>query len=199
MRRANLTNINQLIFPSLERGLFKPVSTIMVWLYKFNQPTSSELPSSPRTPGWRRMTSEDVPSALALVNKWSSQFEVRQVFNSEEEFVHIFLLQKHVVTYLVEDKRNNVTDLICCTSFKSKSIACIYSVVSMHSPVQQLIIDALVCARENGAIQVSIDQHNIESDILTSLSFQLYRYKPFHFYNYKYHEISQAKFWTFTF
>ena len=34
----------------------------------------------------RRMTSEDVPSALALINKWSSQFEIRQIFRSEEEY-----------------------------------------------------------------------------------------------------------------
>jgi len=37
------------------------------------------------------MTSEDVSSALALVNKYSSQFEIRRVFTSEEEFSHNFL------------------------------------------------------------------------------------------------------------
>jgi len=138
-----------------------------------------------------------VPSALALVSKWSSQFEIRQVFNNEE-FAHRFLLQKYLVTYVVEDKPNNVTDLICCTSITSTSVAHICAVVSMQSPVQQLIIDALVFARESGAIQVSIDQHNIESDILTSLSFQPLRYDAYHFYNYKYHEILQAKFWIFS-
>ena len=67
VRRANLSKINQLIFAF--GPLFKPVSTIMEWLCYFDQLTSSQLPSSPRTPGWRRMTSEDVPSALAFINK----------------------------------------------------------------------------------------------------------------------------------
>ena len=192
VRRANLYKINQLIF--ISNDLFKPVTTIMVWTYKFNQLTNSQLPSSPRTPGWRKMTSEDVPSALALVNKWSSQFEIRQVFNSEEEFAHHFLLQKDVHTYVVEDKSNNITDLV---SYTDQPHAAITTVVSTQSPVKQLIIDALVCARENGAIIVTIDQCNIESDLLASLSFQSSGSLTFHFYNYRYHEISQAKFWTF--
>ena len=109
VRRANLAKINQLIF--IDDSLFKPVTTIMDWAYQFNQFTSSQLPSSPRTPGWRRMTSEDVPSVLALINKWSSQFEIRQVFNSEEIF-HKFVFQKLVLTYVIEDITNNITDLV---------------------------------------------------------------------------------------
>ena len=79
-------------------SLFKPATTFIdFWAYQFNQLTGSQLPSSPRTPGWRRMISEDVPSALALINKWSSQFEIRQVFHSEE-VLHKFVLQKFVFT-----------------------------------------------------------------------------------------------------
>ena len=64
------------------------------------------------------MTSEDVPSALAFINKWSSQFEIRQVFNSEEEFAYNFLCSvfPNVYTYVVENKDNNITDLV---SFRS--------------------------------------------------------------------------------
>ena len=194
MRRANLTKINQLI---LGITVSKPVTTVKQWNYK-NQLTSSQLPSSPRTPGWRRMTSEDVPSALALINKWSSQFEIRQVFSSEEEFAHNFLLHKSVLTYIVEGKSNNVTDLISYTiSFVKQSHIFITAVVSTQSPVKQLIIDALVCARENGAITASMFQHNIESDILASLSFLPYEYVTYSFCNYRYHEISQTKFWCF--
>ena len=47
-------------------------------------------------------------------------------------------------------------------------------VVSTQSPVKQLITDALVCARENGASTAIISQYQIENDILTSLSFQPY-------------------------
>ena len=196
MRRANLSKINQLILGTI---VSKPVTIIKQWNYK-NQLTSSQLPSSPRTPGWRRMTSEDVPSALALINKWSSQFEIRQVFNSEEEFAHNFLLHKIVLTYVVEGKPNNITNLICCTiSYLKQSHFFITAVVSTQSPVKQLIIDALVCARENGAITASIIQYNIESDILASLSFlpSDERYY-FSLCNYRYHEISQTKFWCFS-
>ena len=192
VRRANLTKINQLLL--INRPLFKPVTTIMVWSYQFNQPTSNQLPSSPKTPGWRRMTSEDVPSALALVNKWSSQFEIRQTFHSEEEFAHNFLLQKHVVTYVVENNSNKIADLVH-GSITSTSSNAITMLISTHSPVKQLIIDALVCARESGAIAVTINQHKIEREILTSLSFQPSLNETYHFYNYSYHEISQTEFW----
>ena len=197
VRRAYLFKINQLILFSYNKSLFKPVTTIITWRFTFNKSTSSQLPSSPRTPGWRRMTSEDVPSALALINKWSSQFEIRQVFNSEE-VSHDFLLQKHVCTYVVEDKSKYITDLISYLVPPMHQIfANITTVVSTQSPVKQLIIDALVCARENGAtVGVSINQYNIESDILASLSFEPSEYQVFHFYNYRYYEISQAKFWT---
>ena len=200
VRRANLYKINQLILFSFS-NLFKPVTTIMLWTYEFNQPTSSQLPRSPRTPGWRRMTSEDVPSTLALINKWSSQFEIRQVINSEEEFAHNFLLQKDSHTYVVEDKSNNITDLVSyiLPHCVNQPHAVILAVVSTQSPVKQLIIDALgVCTRENYAIKiVVIHQYNIESDILASLSFLPSGSLTYHFQNYRYHEISQAKFWTF--
>ena len=189
VRRANLTKINQLIVNHVT--LFKPVTTINVWSYDI---TSSQLPSSPRTPGWRRMTSEDVPNALALINKWSSQFEINQVFNSEEEISYNFL-NNFTFTYVVEDKPNNITDLV---SYRIVHVpytfAYIATVVSTQSPVKQLITDALVCARENGAIVAAIVQFNIDSDILISLSFQPSSSQyTFHFYNYRYHEISPSK------
>ena len=193
MRRANLSKINQLMLGTT--ALSKPVTIVKQWIYK-NQLTSSQLPSSPRTPGWRRMTSEDVPSALALINKWSSQFEIRQVFNSEEEFADNFLLHRSVLTYIVEGKPNNITDLICYTpSYMNQSHIFITAVVSTQSPVKQLIIDALVCARENGARTLTIFQFNIKSDILASLSFLPSVERYIDFCNYRYHEISQTKFW----
>ena len=198
VRRANFAKINQLV--ATVTTLFKPVTTVTVWLCQLNQLTISQLPNSPRTPGWRRMTSEDVPSALALINKWSSQFEIRQVFNNEEEFVYNTLLQEHVITYVIESKLNSITDFISfMTSNLHTNIIYINTLISTHSPVKQLIIDALVCAKEKGAKTVSINQRNIESDILASLSFKPCDYKTFHFYNFRYHEISQTKFWTFTF
>ena len=197
MRRANLSKINQFV-DNITITLFKPVTTIMVWSYQFNQLASSQLPSSPRTPGWRRMTSKDVPSALALINKWSLQFEIRQVFGSEEEFVYNTLMQEYVITYIIVSKFNSVTDLV---SFALSGLPTIYinALISTQSPVKQLIIDTLVCARENRAKKITIHQRNIESDILASLSFQPSHFETIHFYNYRYHEVSQANFLNFTF
>ena len=93
------------------------------------------------------------------------------MINSEEEFAHNFLLQEYVHTFVVEDKSNNITDLVCYILpyyvDQTPAIANITTVVSTQSPVKQLIIDALVCARENCG--VTIHQYNIESDILASV------------------------------
>ena len=195
VRRAK---INQLIL--LGETLLKPITNLTLWTYTFNKPTSSQLPGSPRTPGWRRMTSEDVPSALALINKWSSQFKIKQVLNSDEAS-HNFL-NKDVYTYVVEDKSKNITDLISYI-YSLPPVDQIHVgiiiVVSTQTPVKQLIIDTLVCARENGARTVSVWQHSIESNILASLSFIPSQSLTYHFYNYRYHEISQAKFWALQF
>ena len=49
------------------------------------------LSNSPRKPGWGRMTSEDILSELAFINKWSTQFEVSHVIHGEEIICHDFL------------------------------------------------------------------------------------------------------------
>ena len=194
-RRTSLTKINQFILPY--NPLFKPICAMVSWVYNFDHPASSQLPSSPRTPGWRRMTSEDVPSALALINKWSLQFKIRHVLNSEE-IHHNLLLPKGVFTYVIENE-TNITDLVAYTLPSSFNNAHFFLVVSTKFPVKQLIINALVCARENNVRTASVHQHDIESDVLVSLSFQPNNHSIFHFYNFKYHEVPQTKFWTMTF
>ena len=206
MRRANLSNINHLVF-SMYPAIIKPINTTHIWSYSFNNPTSSQHPSSPRTPGWRRMTSEDVPSALALINKWSSQFEIRQVFNSEEEFSHAFLCPiapNSVFTYVVEHEINNITDLVSFRLLPKSSsnvFVGVTTVVSTKSSVKQLIMDMLVCVKKTCAEvfgcypkELTISQCNIEPDVLSSLSF---RYKgvcvSYFFYNYRYYEVPEAR------
>ena len=204
MRRANVNGINQFVI--FNEPLLKPVATYMVWIYHFNHPATSQLPSSPRTPGWRRMTSEDVPSVLALINKWSSQFEIRQIFNSEEECSYYFLdlcqgnsnLNVQVFTYVVQNKSNQITDLVKYLLHSNKQgPICTSStvLVSMVTPVEQLIVDTLVCSRKNGATYAMIHQHDIKSDILLSLSFQQEQCLNSHIYNYKHFEIPHHKFW----
>ena len=199
MRRANLYSINY-VFAIQTYRLCKPISTTYLWRYKFDHPSNSQLPSSPRTPGWRRMTPEDVPSALALINKWSSQFEIRQVFNSEEEFVHKFLcptVKNILFTYVVENETNGITDLIALRLHNeiSMQFACT-ALVSTQSPVRQLITDALVCAKENGALELQIPQRAIKSEILSSLSFQYQGESTcLVIYNYRYHEVPPSEVW----
>ena len=208
MRRANLNNINHLLFSFYSANILKPINTTHIWSYSFNDPTSSQLPSSPRTPGWRRMTSEDVPSALALINKWSSQFEIKRVFNFEE-FTHTFLystVANSVLTYVMENDTNNITDLVSYRLLHKSSLhvfANVTTVVSTKSPIKQLITDMLVCVKKTctevfGCCpkELILSQCNIEPDVLSSLSFQ---YKSDHvdyfIYNYRYNEIPEARFW----
>ena len=201
MRRVNLCNINHLILTFTNSSIIKPVSNIHVWRYIYNYPTNSQLPSSPRTPGWRRMTSEDVPSALALINKWSSQFEIRQVFNSEEEFVHYYLcptIPNYVYTYVVENDVNNITDLVSFRLLNKTNMQYAITIVaSTQSPLKQLIIDALVCAKELDATKMLIQNWNIKPDVLSSLSFHCKDDFSIccSIYNYKYYEISETGAW----
>ncbi|XP_065915601.1 glycylpeptide N-tetradecanoyltransferase 2-like [Dysidea avara] len=200
-RRINLSNISQFIFLSMA-GIFKPVTTHTLWTFQFTNSTSYQLPNSPRTPGWRRMTSEDVPSVLAFVNKYLSQFEIRQVFTSEEEFSHHFLcpaLPNYVITYVVENETNNITDLVRCVlefGDDGKVVTCINPVISTLTPVKQLISDVMVCARDNGTDSLVVGQLNIKSEILLSLSFQPITSLVCYFYNYKYHEVSEANYFA---
>ena len=200
-RRVNLYDINHLVLSEYCNNILKPMITTHIWSYSFDHPTSSQLPSCPRTPGWRRMTSEDVPSVLALINKWSSQLEIRQVFNSEDEFAYFLcpsVLNYVVFTYIVENETNNITDLI---SFRllgmphMRMFAYINVVVSTQSPIKQLIIDALVCAKNMGAKELRIPQISIKSDVLLSLQFQYGYILKLVIYNYKHHEVPATNAW----
>ena len=195
VRRANLCNINHLML-TMNYCLLKPITTTHKWIYSFDHPANSgQLPSSPRTPGWRRMTSEDVPSALALINKWSSQFEIRKVFNSEE-FVHYYsTIPNCIYTYIVENEAN-ITDLVSFSlGSKAHMRFSISTVASTQSPIKQLIIDALVCAKKLGAKELIINNCNIEPGVLSSLSFCWESDFSICFYNYKYQEISETRVW----
>ena len=209
MRRANLSNINHLVFLMHRADIVKPINTTHLWSYSFNNPSSSQLPSSPRTPGWRRMTSEDVPSVLALINKWSSQFEITRIFNSEEfsrAFLYPIIVSNSVFAYVVENETNNITDFVRFWLLPKSSLhvlATTKMVVSTKSSVKQLITDMLVCVKKTCAEVfgcypkgLTISQHNIEPDVLSSLSFHCTGDCLNYFiYNYRYHEVPEARFW----
>ena len=200
MRRGNLHNINHLMTFIGGETMLKPLATTHLWRYSFNHSINIQLPSSPRTPGWRRMTSEDVPSALALINKWSSQFEIRQIFNSEEELLHelLYLAVPNVkFTYIVTSETNDITDLVTFRLVNKMSMTfAITALISTQSAVKQLIIDVLVCVKEMGAKVLKISQRNIKPEILLSVSFQLEN-EDNHLllYNYNYHEVPETNVW----
>ena len=200
MRRGNLYNINHLVLIIRGHSLLKPLVVTHLWSYHFNDLTNSQLPSSPRTPGWRRMTSEDVPSALALINKWSSQFEIRQVFNSEEELHYQLLcpvVPSLMFTYLVPNEIDDISDLVAIRLVdKTTMTFAITALVCTQSPVKQLITDAVVCAKEIGAKVLKISQRIFKPEVLLSVSFQLEDdCSCFSMYNYKYHEVHESNAW----
>ena len=114
-RRVNLHGISHSLICSFDDTILKPIVNFTHWEYNFKGTYNLPLPHSPTTPGWRAMTSKDIPSALALTNKYTSQFEIRQVFQSEEEFSHYFMcpmIENCMHTYVVEDPvTGDITDV----------------------------------------------------------------------------------------
>ena len=115
LRRVNLYGISQGLMFSIRESILKPVANLTRWQYNFKDTYNLPLPNSPTTLGWRTMTSKDIPSALALTNKYTSQFEIRQVFQNEEEFSHYFMcpvIENYMHTYVVEDPvTGDITDM----------------------------------------------------------------------------------------
>jgi len=200
MRRANLNKINQLLL-GFKHSFLKPVTVITTWGCFVFHPAQSLLFSSYKTSGWREIMSKDIPGALALVNKYLSQFEIGQFFTSEEEFCHHFMNQsvrRFIYTYVVVSQ-NSITDLVSYRllyNHNRPSRAITIILVSTQTPIKDLIINTTVSAKNNGAIGLSISQQDLQTDTLLSLSFIQESSTQDCLYNYKYHEVSQATFWS---
>ena len=153
------------------RVIPKPAITYDVYSWV---PFLQSLPyATPRTVGLRRMKPSDVPKALALTNQYTSQFEIGQVFQSEEEFSHCFLspLQDDVTTYVVEEsKSGNITDMF---SFRTGmfgslrynvkgKVAEAIAIVAPTSSAKQLITDLLICAKEQKAYVVILPRFSLK-------------------------------------
>ena len=195
-RRANLHGIDQFVYIG-NIAVLKPATTTTSWgclMLPIND-------FDPSTPGWRKMTPEDIPSALAFVNNYSSQFEIKQVFTSEEEFSHHFLcpaVPNFVSTYIVKNDANNITDLVrYITPDKTRQESVITTVVSTYSPIRSIISDAMACAAKGnkGVTSVITEKYDIrKADIASSLPCELFS-TNYYVYNYKYHEIPESNFW----
>ena len=183
-------------------GVFKPVVVTTTWRCNFRLLYAHLLLSSPSTtvPGWRRMTQKDIPNALAFVNKNLSQFEIRQVFTSEEEFSHCYLcpaMPNFMYSYIVESN-DSITDLVSYRVLyrdgrpvRGVTTTFMYT----HTPPNYLMMSTIVSMREKEIESISIRQNNLKSEFLSSFLFFRESQVKYCFYNYKYHEVSQDKFW----
>ena len=145
------------------------------------------------------MKPSDVPKALALTNQYTSQFEIGQVFQSEEEFSHWFLSPFHddMTTYVVEEPNSgNITDMF---SFRTNldiiipdikgNFACVSALVITKSSHKQLITDLLVCMKQLNVTFVTLFlREHLFTDFLKS-SKATRRQAHWLFYNYRYPEV----------
>ena len=152
------------------------------------------------------MTSKDIPSVLALTKKYTSQFEIRQVFQSEEEFSHYFMcpvIENYIHTYVVEDPvTGDITDVACFNLEQSldgyKLGASSTSLVSVKSAARQLLIDLLVCAKQAKADNFCTFQYGLTNDVFEYLTTAPNIYHC-HLLNYQYNEVDESQVCLFCF
>lgn len=115
-----------------------------------------KLPNEPKTPGFRRMTDEDVPKTFKLLKGYLNKFELAPIFELEE-FIHWFSPKQNIVECFIVENDGEVTDFISYYALPStvmhhpvhKQIKAAYSFynVATRTNINELIHDALVSAR----------------------------------------------------
>ena len=202
MRCVSRFGISQSVLTLLTTKIIRPTMTLTLWVYNFSHPSYPLRNDYPKTAGLRRMTPKDVPRALALTNKYSSKFEIRQLFQTEKEFLHYFLcpsISDYMVTYVVEDPVNgNITDLfgfrlhtftdVNNTMMKSATVS---AIVNTKSPTRQLITDLLLCAKEEKVDLLCTQQYGLVGNNFENLLVHNYQYEYWHIFNYNYPEVDE--------
>ena len=204
MRIANLHGISQAVFPYLTTRIIKPFTSLSLWMFHF---AIMRLPhSSIQTPGWRRMKKKDISSALALANKYTSQFKIRQVFTSKSEFSHYLFcpsISDYISTYVVEDRKSgNITDMIGYrVEILNDTLTCahITTVISTKTPVRQLLVDLLLCVKQTKAKIVQTLQFGLKEEVFTGLFYRCPYYRYWYPYNFSYPEVSESQVYVFGF
>ena len=206
-RRVNLYGISQGLELSNGESILKPVAILNQWHYNFKDTYNLPLPHSPTTPGWRTMTSKDIPSALALTNKYTSQFEIGQVFQSEEEFSYYFMcpvIENYMHTYVVEDPvTGDITDVAGFRLEQSLDGLNLFAastiLVAVKSPARQLLIDLLVCAKQTKADVFDTIQYGLTNDVFQNLTMIPIRIWNCYLLNYRYNEVDESQVCLFSF
>ena len=183
------------------KQLVIPKSVISYDVYVWDSNIKSLPYTSPRTVGLRRMKSSDVPKAMALTNQYTLQFEIGQVFQSEEEFSHWFLcpLRDDVVSYVVEDPiSGNITDMFSFHHGRfslgadiRSNVVSVIALVIIGTPAKQLITDLLVCTTQENSIVVTMPRFGLKEHLFTDFVKPSAIVGQGHclFYNYKYPEV----------
>ncbi|CAH0549780.1 unnamed protein product [Brassicogethes aeneus] len=213
-RRVHLTGLFQAVYTA---GIVlpKPVSSCTYWHRSLNPKKLIEvkfshlsrnmtmqrtlklfkLPDKPKTPGFRRMTQEDVPQAHKLLVEYLKRFELAPHF-TEEEFVHWFMPRPNIIDSFVVEAGGDITDMVSYYTLPStvmhhhqhKNLKAAYSFynVSKETPWLQLMNDALISAK-----QLSFDVFNAldimeNSEFLETLKFGIGDGKlQYYLYNWK--------------
>lgn len=205
IRRINLSGFNQGIVYFESDSIFKPFVRLTKFKFLFSSKSYVQLPCSPKTPGWRTMTSEDIPSALTLTNIYASQFKVGQVFQSEQEFFYYFMcpvIKDYMRAYVVEDPvTGEITDV---AGFKLERdmlarnlFAYVTILVAMKSPARQLLIDLLACAKQAKADLLYTFRFGLEKEVFQDLLSIESTICYWHFINYQYDEVDESEYCLF--
>lgn len=118
-----------------------------------------KLPETTRTPGFKKLTSDDVPKAHKLLADYLTRFDLVPLF-TEEEFRHWFLPQPGIVDSFIVENNGEVTDMVSFYTLPSTvmhhpvhhTLKAAYSFynVSMLTPWVELMQDALISAKNAG-------------------------------------------------
>ena len=173
---------------------------------------------SPRTVGLRKMKASDIPKAFNLTNQYTSQFEIGQIFQSEEEFSHWFLspLLDNITTYVVKEPNSgNITDLfsfqICVvpaglrSDFLGEKTTEVVALVITNPSPKQLITDLLVCSvKKHKATTVMLSsrfglKEHLFENFFKLPAEQCYDPGPAHclLYNYRYPKVNDDDYCIF--
>jgi len=200
MRRASLFEISQSVLVLQTAQIIRPTITLTVWVYDFSHPLHPLPYNSPRTIGLRRMTSNDIPRVLALINQYVSQFEIAQTFQTENELLHYFLWSSfpaYMITYVIEDPdSDDITDLFGIrfsimnnTMMKSATVS---AIVNTKTPTRQLITDLLLCAKQEQVDILNTQQYGLTGRNFENLLVHDDQYEYWHIFNYNYPEVDES-------
>ncbi|XP_065907965.1 glycylpeptide N-tetradecanoyltransferase-like isoform X2 [Dysidea avara] len=197
--KTKKSGISQLLVGTMVPFILKPVVIFTCWVYPFSNFWYTIPYDTPKTNGLRRISPEDIPEALNLVNCYGSKFEISQVFKSEEEFSHYFLclsVPGCVVTYVVEDPTtHNITDMFTfqLRDDNNEKDAIVTAIVVTKSPPRQFVTDLLVCAKLEKVSKIYTTQYGLAKSTFENLFIEGVWNQYLHFYNYAYPEIAESK------